>query len=69
MSIRVCGGKVGAGETRCELIMGILVSTWEKGMVLWATASIGRWFLTGGTGLGVSSEGKVHRREAFCQST
>jgi len=44
---------VRAGETRSELIMGILVSPWVKGMVLWATASIGRWFLIGGTGLGV----------------
>ena len=47
------GGTVGAGETRCALIMGILDSPWEKGMVLWATASIGRWFLIGGMGLGV----------------
>jgi len=44
---------VGASETRCELIMGILDCPLVKGMVLWATASIGRWFLVGGTGRGV----------------
>src|SRR5712691_7896073 len=33
--------------------MGILVSPEVKGIVLWATASIGRWFLTRGIGRGV----------------
>jgi len=32
--------------------MGILDSPCVKGIVLWATASIGRWFLMGGTGRG-----------------
>jgi len=44
---------VRAGETRCELIIGVLDSPCVKGMVLWATASIGSWFLIGGTGRGV----------------
>jgi len=34
--------------------MGIIVSPWVKGIVLWAAASIRRWFLIGGTCLGVS---------------
>jgi len=34
-----------AGETRWEFIIGILDSLWVKGMVLWATASPGRWLL------------------------
>jgi len=41
---------VRAGETRWELIMGILDSPRVKGMFLGATVSIGRWFLIGGTG-------------------
>ena len=46
-------GVARARETRCEFIMGILDSPWVKGMVLWATASTGRWFLMRGTGRGV----------------
>ena len=47
------GGTARAGETRHELIMGILESPWMKGTVLWPTTSIGRSFLMGGTGRGV----------------
>jgi len=44
---------VKAEEARWELIMGMLDSLGVKGMVLWATASIGRWFLIGGTWRGI----------------
>jgi len=53
LSIRDCGGRLGAGHMRWELIMGILDSPRVKGIVRWATTSTGRWFLIGGTGRGV----------------
>ena len=52
LSIRDWGGRVGGGHTRWELIIGLLDSQSVKGIVRWATASIGRWFLIGGTGRG-----------------
>jgi len=44
-------------HTSRELIMGILDSPRVKGIVRWATASTGRWFLTGGQGGAFSSVG------------
>jgi len=53
LSIKDWGGRLGAEHTRWELIIGILDSPRVKGIVLWATASIGKWFLIGGMGRGV----------------
>jgi len=53
LSIRDWDGREGAAKTKWELIMGILDSPRVKGIVRWATASTGRWFLIGGAARGV----------------
>ena len=45
LSIRDCGGMLAeTSGTRYALIIGILYSPPAKAIVLWPTASIGRWF-------------------------
>jgi len=52
--IRDCGGRrAETSGTRFPFIMGILDRPPVKAAVLWATASIGRWFRRGGEGRGV----------------
>ena len=54
LSIRDCGGRLGkTSGNRCALIMGTLESPPVKAIVLWATASIARWFWSGEEGRGV----------------
>ena len=51
LSIRDCGGRLGVTQgTRCAFIMGTLDRPPVKAIVLWATASIGRWLRIGGEG-------------------
>ena len=44
---------MGVGPPRWGFIIGILDNPRVKGILRSATASIGRWFLIGGTGTGV----------------
>jgi len=54
LSIRNCGGRLGkTSGTRCALIIRTLERPPVKAIVLWATASIGRWFRRGGEGRAV----------------
>ena len=53
LSIKHCRGWLGkTSGRRCAFIMGILDRVPVKAIVLWATASIGRWFRPGGEGPG-----------------
>jgi len=52
--LRDCGGRrAKTSGTRCPFMMGILERPPVKAIVLWSTASIGRWVWRGGEGWGV----------------